>query len=252
MEQRISDPFHLKDDGMKAAIAACPITLPRVDRDRLAYPFEVKAGQLWGLVDVTMEGQRWLFLLNKSLNRSAPCSAASADEIQIRPVRGRVHHIDRFIEVRGLGQVVEVLLNRSPLSQIDMRINDHKLIRFLSGPDVGRALLGGPWGVEIVHLLIIFRSKGCWRDKRISDQVVTIFEPETLLIKVDHLPTRVTKEIGVSQVPVSGNEEDPLNPCCPDHVLEEGKEILFDKGPLVRDHVLISLGGSEGGKEVTA
>ncbi len=60
MGQRFSDPSHFKDDGMKAAIAACPVTLPRVDRDRLTYPFEVGAGQLWGLVDMTMEGQHIL------------------------------------------------------------------------------------------------------------------------------------------------------------------------------------------------
>ena len=148
--------------------------------------------------------------------------------------------------------MVEVLLNRSPLSQIDVGINDHKPIRFLSRPDVGRVFLGRPWGVEIVHLLIIFRSKGCWRDKRISDQVVTIAEPKTLLIEVDHLVTRLPKKIGVSQVPVPGDEANLANPCCLDHALKEWQEKFIDKALLVRNHVLISLGGSKRGEKVTA
>jgi hypothetical protein len=127
MGQRISYPFHLKDNGMKTAITACPITLSRVDRDCLADPFEVGAGQLWGLVDMTMKGQQWMFLLNKGFDRSAPRSSASADEIEIRPIRRGVHHVDGFIEGPGIGQMIQVFPDRSLLPQVDMRIDGHQL-----------------------------------------------------------------------------------------------------------------------------
>jgi hypothetical protein len=201
---------------------------------------------------MTMEGQQWLFLLDKSPDRSAPCSVPCADEIQIRPIRGGVHHVDSFIGGRGLGQMVEILLNRSPLSQIDVRVNGHKLIRILSRSDVGRIFLRGPWGVEIIHFFIIFRSKGGWRDKRISDQGVIIFQQEALPIKVDHPFYRLPEKIRVTRVPVPGDEENLANPRCLDHALKEWQEETVDEALLVGNHVLISLGGSKRRKEVTA
>jgi hypothetical protein len=94
-----------------------------------------------------------------------------------------------------------------------MGIDGNQSIDLIRGPDITRILLRGPRGFPIIHLLIVFWSKGGRRDERVPDEFVSVFEPIAFLIEVDDFFCRLPKQKRITQVPVPGDEKDVLNRC---------------------------------------
>ena len=162
-----------------------------------------------------------------------------------------MHEIDRFFRMERSWNSIQVFLNRFPSSEIEIGIDGNQSIGLVRGSDIRRILLRGPRGFPIIHLLIVFRPKRGRRDKRVSDEFVSVFESITLLIEVEDFFRCFPKEKGISQVPVSGDEKNLLNRGRFQHPFKERGKKPVDEGFLVWDHVFVSLCRGEGGKKVT-
>ena len=103
------------------------------------------------------------------------------------------------------------------------------MVRLVRGSDVGWVLLRRPRSLWVVHLLIIFWTKWSGRDKRVSNEVISILESITSLTKIDDLSGRIFKEIGVTQVPIPGDEKDLVDRSGFQNSFEEGGKELVDE-----------------------
>ncbi len=108
-------------------------------------------------------------------------------------------------------RMTEVFPDRFSLFQMEIRIDGNELARFIGRSDVGRIFLGRPRCLRVVHLFILFRSKWGRRDEGITDPFVTVLDSVAFLTKIDDSLHFLLEEVGITQVPVSRNEEDLLH-----------------------------------------
>jgi hypothetical protein len=118
-----------------------------------------------------------------------------------------VHDIDHPLWVKRFDEPIEIFLNRFSPSQKEIGIDSGQFIAFPGGSNIGRLLLGGPGSLSIIHLLIIFGSKGGWRDKRVSRDFKAVFKTIAFLDEIDDPFHGFLKKIGIAQIQL-GDQKD--------------------------------------------
>jgi hypothetical protein len=133
-----------------------------------------------------------------------------------------------------------------------MRIHGSDFSFLIRGSNVGGIFLRRPGRTRIIHPFEIFWPKGCGRDKRITDQFIAVLETDAFPIKINNPGRGFFKQVIITEVPVSWNEENRLNRWgAPKFVKKREKEAVNEKF-LVRDHVFVTPGRGERGEKISA
>jgi len=113
-------------------------------------------------------------------------------------------------------------------------------------------LLWRPRRYQVIHLFEVFRPKRSWRNEGITDELVSVLKPVQGLTEVDDSRDWILKKIRIPRIPVPGDEKDPLYRRGGEDLPEKRREELPRKLFLAWEHILVSLRGGMGWKQITA
>ena len=122
-----------------------------------------------------------------------------------------MHDINCSFRIKRFRNSIQIFLDRFSSSEIERGIDGDQEVRLIGGSNIRRILLRRPGGFPVIHLLVVFWSKWGRRNKRVSDEFVSVFESMTFLIEIDDSFCRLPKERGIIQIPVSGDKKNLLN-----------------------------------------
>ena len=119
-----------------------------------------------------------------------------------------MHDIDRLFVIERPWELIQILRNSFTLLKIEIRIDGNQLIGLIRGLDIGWIFLRRPECFWIIHLLVVFGSKWGGGDKGVTDEFISVLKPMTSPVEIDDSFDWLFEEIGVTQIPVSRDEED--------------------------------------------
>lgn len=162
-----------------------------------------------------------------------------------------MHDIDGPFWIEGFWKPIQIILNRFTPSEIEIGVDGSDLVGLIRRSNIRRILLGRPKSFPVIHLFIVFCPEWSWGDKGVSDEFVSIFESMTSLIEIVNSFLKFSKEIRITQIPVSRYENNLSRRGGHQQPFKEGWKKLVNKGSLIWNHIFVSFCWRERGEEVT-